>query len=125
MSPDGYSDSSGSVTGNLLGKLYGVDAIPQTWLEPLGLRNAIMEIAEARTTSSSLEEWLHCRDGNGQKARHRISRKHPGHRCFRRLPSRGPVCGKSTARNRLTTGIAVSCVNDLSATVAVGGGADA
>ncbi|WP_410344253.1 ADP-ribosylglycohydrolase family protein, partial [Thioalkalivibrio sp.] len=53
MSPDGDSDSSGSVTGNLLGKLYGVDAIPQTWLEPLGLRNAIMEIAETRTTSPS------------------------------------------------------------------------
>jgi hypothetical protein len=43
---DGDSDSTGSITGNLLGTLYGVDAIPQQWLEPLELREVIAEIAE-------------------------------------------------------------------------------
>jgi len=71
--PDGDSDPNGSITGSLPAKLYGAHAVPQTWLEPLGLRSAIMEIAETRTTSSSLEKWLHYRDGNGQKVEDRIS----------------------------------------------------
>jgi ADP-ribosylglycohydrolase len=43
---DGDSDSTGAVTGNLLGALYGVSAIPAEWLEPLELRDVITEIAE-------------------------------------------------------------------------------
>ena len=43
---DGDSDSTGAVTGNLLGALYGVGAIPTEWLEPLELRDVITEIAE-------------------------------------------------------------------------------
>ena len=42
----GDSDSTGSVTGNLLGAKYGVQAIPDEWLEPLELREVIAEVAE-------------------------------------------------------------------------------
>ena len=42
---DGDSDSTGSITGNLLGALYGVQAIPSEWLEPLELRDTITEMA--------------------------------------------------------------------------------
>lgn len=43
---DGDSDSTGSITGNLLGAMYGVDDIPAEWLDNLELRNVITEIAE-------------------------------------------------------------------------------
>jgi ADP-ribosylglycohydrolase len=43
---DGDSDTTGSITGNLCGALYGAPAIPEEWLEPLELRHAITEIAD-------------------------------------------------------------------------------
>lgn len=43
---DGDSDSTGSIAGNILGALLGVDAIPRTWLEPLELRDAIAAMAD-------------------------------------------------------------------------------
>jgi ADP-ribosylglycohydrolase len=43
---DGDSDSTGSITGNLLGAIHGEQAIPQRWLAHLELREAIMEIAD-------------------------------------------------------------------------------
>ncbi|MBK1734856.1 ADP-ribosylglycohydrolase [Halorhodospira abdelmalekii] len=43
---DGDSDSTGSMTGNLLGIQYDINAIPSGWLEPLELREVIAEIAE-------------------------------------------------------------------------------
>ena len=42
----GDSDSTGAITGNLLGALCGADAIPHYWLERLELKEAIVEIAE-------------------------------------------------------------------------------
>lgn len=43
---DGDSDSTGSITGNLLGVSHGVDAIPEAWLAELELRDVIEEIAD-------------------------------------------------------------------------------
>jgi ADP-ribosylglycohydrolase len=43
---DGDSDSTGAITGNLLGAIYGAKAIPQEWLDSLELREVITEIAE-------------------------------------------------------------------------------
>jgi ADP-ribosylglycohydrolase len=42
---DGDSDSTGAITGNLLGAMHGVDAIPAQWLAPLELRSVIEEMA--------------------------------------------------------------------------------
>ncbi len=42
---DGDSDSTGSICGNLLGTLLGVDALPGRWLEQLELRDVIDRIA--------------------------------------------------------------------------------
>lgn len=41
----GDSDSTGSMTGNLLGVLYGLQVIPSRWLEALELREEIERIA--------------------------------------------------------------------------------
>lgn len=41
----GDSDSTGSIAGNLLGLMYGLDAIPSRWLKDLELRDAIEKIA--------------------------------------------------------------------------------
>ncbi|WP_444942963.1 ADP-ribosylglycohydrolase family protein [Microbulbifer sp. ZKSA006] len=43
---DGDSDSTGAITGNLLGAQLGVDAIPADWLAQLELSNEIAEIAQ-------------------------------------------------------------------------------
>lgn len=42
----GDSDSTGAITGNLLGAALGASAIPRRWLEPLELRDVIGEIAD-------------------------------------------------------------------------------
>ncbi|MGL4209289.1 MAG: ADP-ribosylglycohydrolase family protein, partial [Candidatus Adiutrix sp.] len=42
---DGDSDSTGSITGNILGLIYGLKDIPQGWLDNLELRDVISEIA--------------------------------------------------------------------------------
>ena len=41
----GDSDSTGSITGNILGALYGFDIIPENWLSELELRELIEETA--------------------------------------------------------------------------------
>ena len=46
MNHDGDSDSTGAITGNLLGALYGVKRIPAAWLAPLELREVITALAE-------------------------------------------------------------------------------
>jgi len=43
---DGDSDSTGSITGNLLGALYGARAIPGRWLAALELREVIAELSD-------------------------------------------------------------------------------
>src|SRR6056297_1756487 len=43
---DGDSDSTGAITGQLLGAMHGVEAIPPQWLEPLELRALISEMAD-------------------------------------------------------------------------------
>lgn len=42
----GDSDSTGSITGNILGALYGIELIPDFWIEKLELKDLIEEIAE-------------------------------------------------------------------------------
>ncbi len=42
----GDSDSTGSITGNLLGAGAGVEAIPERWLARLELRSTIEAIAD-------------------------------------------------------------------------------
>ena len=41
----GDSDSTGAITGNLLGAMHGTSAIPQRWLEVLELRGVIEAVA--------------------------------------------------------------------------------
>lgn len=43
---DRDSDSTGAITGNLLGALYGVKHIPAAWLAPLELREVITDVVE-------------------------------------------------------------------------------
>jgi len=43
---DGDSDSTGAITGNILGAYLGVGAIPGEWLERLELREVITELAD-------------------------------------------------------------------------------
>lgn len=72
---DGDSDSTGSITGNLLGALYGVKSIPQKWLEPLELREAIAELAGDLYT---FKDWDIGEYSRNQKLNDQIWRKYPG-----------------------------------------------
>jgi ADP-ribosylglycohydrolase len=42
----GDSDSTGAITGNLLGAIHGERAIPRRWLDALELREEIERMAE-------------------------------------------------------------------------------
>jgi ADP-ribosylglycohydrolase len=54
----GDSDSTGAITGNLLGAMLGVDAIPSRWLERLELRDEIQRIADDLWTEyQDDDEW--------------------------------------------------------------------
>ena len=54
MNHDGDSDSTGSITGNLLGCIHGIRQIPQRWLEPLELRTVVEEVAD---DLASVPDW--------------------------------------------------------------------
>lgn len=50
----GDSDSTGSLTGNLLGAMHGVEAMPAAWLEDLELREVIDRVARDLHTTCIL-----------------------------------------------------------------------
>ena len=51
----GDSDSTGAITGNLLGTLHGAGAIPERWLAQLELRAEIEDLALRLLASSESE----------------------------------------------------------------------
>lgn len=50
---DGDSDSTGSITGNILGTLYGAAALPAAWLAALEGRDVIEELARQFTAATA------------------------------------------------------------------------
>lgn len=55
----GDSDSTGSITGNILGALLGEQAIPMDWLKRLELINVINQVGnDLFTTFEGTESWL-------------------------------------------------------------------
>ena len=59
---DGDSDSTGAITGNVLGAMHGTNVIPQRWLEPLELRGVIEAVASDLWTC---QEWHSYMEGDG------------------------------------------------------------
>ena len=60
----GDSDSTGSIAGNLLGALMGIDAIPERWLAQLELRDVIVSVAD---DLGSVCDWaLHDSEPEGE-----------------------------------------------------------
>lgn len=72
---DGDSDSTGAITGNLLGALHGAKAIPNDWLAGLELRGAITEIAG---DLYEFKDWVVGANSNDEELDQRIFRKYPG-----------------------------------------------
>ena len=54
---NGDSDSTGAVTGNILGAYLGIDAIPQKFIEKLELKEIIMDIAEDLYNDCKMSEY--------------------------------------------------------------------
>lgn len=72
---DGDSDSTGSITGNLLGAMHGVRAIPAEWLEPLELREVITSLAE---DLYAFKDWEIGEYSENSEMNQRIWQKYPG-----------------------------------------------
>ena len=72
---DGDSDSTGSITGNLLGAMHGVRAIPAEWLEPLELREVITSLAE---DLYAFKDWDIGEYSENAEMNQRIWQKYPG-----------------------------------------------
>jgi ADP-ribosylglycohydrolase len=70
----GDSDSTGSIAGQLLGAMHGVQAIPESWLKPLELRSVIQEMADDLAT---LNEWNLVNDDSTHEADYYFN-KYPG-----------------------------------------------
>lgn len=72
---DGDSDSTGSITGNLLGAMHGVRSIPAEWLEPLELREVISTLAE---DLYAFKDWDIGEYSENAEMNQRIWQKYPG-----------------------------------------------
>nr|MCR5024315.1 ADP-ribosylglycohydrolase family protein [Lachnospiraceae bacterium] len=58
----GDSDSTGAVTGNILGALLGYGAIEEKWKRDLELSNVILEVADDLCHGCQMDEFGHYRD---------------------------------------------------------------
>lgn len=58
---DGDSDSTGSITGNIVGALHGYSQIPESWVKHLELKDVIIQIAD--------ELWMKYKDTNDTTSR--------------------------------------------------------
>lgn len=58
----GDSDSTGAVTGNILGSYLGMSAIPQQYLDNLELKNVILELADDLYNDCKISEYGTYRD---------------------------------------------------------------
>ena len=63
----GDSDSTGAVTGNILGALLGYDAIDQKWKKDLELSDVILEMADDLCHGCQMEEYSHYRDPDWER----------------------------------------------------------
>jgi ADP-ribosylglycohydrolase len=72
---DGDSDSTGAITGNLLGAMHGVKVIPKQWLEQLELRDVITELANDLFEFPNWGLYTHYED---QELVDKIWQKYPG-----------------------------------------------
>lgn len=72
---DGDSDSTGAITGNMLGAQLGVKAIPEEWLTPLELRPVIAELAE---DLYDFKDWDIGENGNKAEYFRKMYLKYPG-----------------------------------------------
>ena len=59
---EGDSDSTGAVTGNILGALLGYQAIEEKWKKDLELSEVILEIADDLCHGCQMSEYSHYRD---------------------------------------------------------------
>ena len=58
----GDSDSTGAVTGNILGAMVGYDAIEDKWKKDLELHDVILELADDLCHGCQMSEYSHYRD---------------------------------------------------------------
>ncbi|MDO6354814.1 ADP-ribosylglycohydrolase family protein [Caloramator sp. CAR-1] len=63
---DGDSDSTGAITGNILGAYLGVNSIPKEWIEKVELKDVIIKIADDlfEANKENIDEnWWECYPG--------------------------------------------------------------
>ena len=78
---NGDSDSTGAVTGNILGALLGYDAIEDKWKKDLELADVILEVADDLCHGCQMSEYSHYRDPDWEAKymyMHRPAKGHSG-----------------------------------------------
>ena len=55
----GDSDSTGAITGNILGAALGIDAIPEKFIDHLELKDTILEVADDLYNDCQIDEYDH------------------------------------------------------------------
>ena len=53
MNHDGDSDSTGAITGNILGAYLGLGKIPMKWMESVELKDVLLRLANELLNKSS------------------------------------------------------------------------
>ncbi len=67
VSHDGDSDSTGSVTGNILGTFYGYENIPNKWKENLECKEVILEVADDLCHDCQISEYSPVEDSTWER----------------------------------------------------------
>lgn len=62
------------MAGNILGAIYGYEAIPARWLESLELRDLLLKVAD---DMAECVQWCRASDGSREDVPQRILRDYP------------------------------------------------
>jgi len=64
---NGDSDSTGAITGNIIGAIVGFENIEEKWKKNLELSDVILELADDLCTWATMDEQNKCDDPNWLK----------------------------------------------------------
>lgn len=74
----GDSDSTGAITGNILGAVFGASALPSSWLEGLEMRDVIEEVADDLARHAAGENVEEQEGGRGSDVGREDWQRYPG-----------------------------------------------